>query len=33
MSKNVVRADFSRKMKKTTNQHARILHIGKAGTR
>ncbi len=26
-------ADLSRQMKKTTNQHARIPHIGKSGTR
>jgi len=32
MSKNDMRADLSRQMEKTTNQHARILHIGKAGT-
>jgi hypothetical protein len=32
MSKNAMRADLSRQMKKTTNQHARIPHIGKAGT-
>jgi hypothetical protein len=32
MSKNAMRADLSRQMKKTTNQHARILHIGKSGT-
>jgi hypothetical protein len=33
MSKNAMRADLSRQMKKTTNQHARIPHIGKSGTR
>jgi hypothetical protein len=33
MSKNAMRADLSRQMEKTTNQHARIPHIGKAGTR
>jgi hypothetical protein len=27
-----VRADLSRQMKKTTNQHAGIPHIGKSGT-
>jgi hypothetical protein len=32
MSKNAMRADPSRQMEKTTNQHARIPHIGKAGT-
>jgi hypothetical protein len=33
MSENAMRADLSRQMKKTTDQHARIPHIGKAGTR
>jgi hypothetical protein len=28
-----MRADPSRQMEKTTNQHAHIPHIGKAGTR
>jgi uncharacterized protein (DUF427 family) len=34
MSKNVMRAgaDLSLQMEKTTNQHAHIPHIGKAGT-
>jgi hypothetical protein len=33
MSKNAMRADLSRQMKKTTDQHARIPHIDKSGTR
>jgi hypothetical protein len=32
MSKNAMRADLSRQMKKTADQHARIPHIGKSGT-
>jgi hypothetical protein len=32
MSKNAKRVDLSRQMEKTTNQHARIPHFGKAGT-
>jgi hypothetical protein len=33
MSKNAMRADLSRQMKKTTDQHARTPHIDKSGTR
>jgi len=33
MSKNDMHADLSRQIEKTTNQHARIPHIGKAGKR
>jgi hypothetical protein len=33
MAKNAMRADLTRQMEKTRNQHARIPHIGKAGTR
>ena len=29
MSKNAMRADLSRQMKKTTDQHARIPHLDK----
>jgi hypothetical protein len=30
--RNAMRADLSRQMKKTTDQHARIPHIDKSGT-